>query len=85
LHNYILMKHFVTAAIFSYPHEITILKHLLLEAGLQFYFENETMTSVVPMYSQALGGIKLKVHQNDLDTVNEILTQFNNGNHLQIV
>jgi len=79
------MKHFVTAAVFSYPHEITILKHLLAEAGLQFYFENETMASMVPMYSQALGGIRLKVHQNDLDTVNEILRELDTDNHLKIV
>lgn len=79
------MKHFVTAAIFTYPHEITILKHLLEEAGLQFYFENETMASVVPLYTQALGGIKLKVHKNDFNTVKEILDNFNHNNHLKII
>lgn len=79
------MKHFVTAAIFTYSHEITILKHLLEEAGLQFYFENETMASVVPLYTQALGGIKLKVHKNDLNTVKEILDNFNHNNHLKII
>ena len=43
----------------------------------QFYFENETMAGVVPLYSQALGGIKLKVHPNDIDTVKNILKQLN--------
>jgi len=79
------MKHFITAATFSYPHEITILKHLLLKAGLSFYFENETMATVVPLYSHALGGIKLKVHQNDVDTVKDILEQLNTNTHLKIV
>jgi len=79
------MKHFITAATFSYPHEITILKHLLLGAGLSFYFENETMATVIPLYSQALGGIKLKVHLNDLDTVKDILKQLNTNTHLKIV
>lgn len=79
------MKHFVTAAVFTYPHEIAILRHLLQDTGLQFYFENETMLSVVPFYTQALGGIKLKVHRNDLDTVNQILEDFNYNNHLKIV
>jgi len=79
------MNHFVTAATYSYPHEITILKHLLLEAGLSFYFENETMATVVPLYSQALGGIKLKVHPNDMDTVKDILEQLNTTTHLKIV
>ncbi|KGO92717.1 hypothetical protein [Flavobacterium subsaxonicum] len=79
------MKHFVTAAVFTYPHEIAILRHLLQDAGLQFYFENETMLTVVPMYTQALGGIKLKVHVNDLDTVKLILDEFERGNNLKIV
>ncbi|MFP9112738.1 DUF2007 domain-containing protein [Flavobacterium sp. RHBU_3] len=79
------MKQFVTAAVFTYPHEITILKLLLQEAGLQFYFENETTLTVVPVYTHALGGIKLKVHKNDLDTVNQILEDFNHNNHLKIV
>jgi hypothetical protein len=79
------MKHFITAATYSYPHEITILKHLLHGAGLSFYFENETMATVVPLYSHALGGIKLKVHPNDIDTVKDILEQLNTNTHLKIV
>lgn len=79
------MKHFVTAATFTYPHEITILKHLLTDAGISFFFENETMTSIVPMYSAALGGIKLKVHPNDMETVKAILENFSSDNHLRIV
>ena len=78
------MEQFVTAAVFNYPHEIAILKHLLDEAGLRFFFENETMASIAPMYSQALGGIRLKVHPNDLETVKEILRNFE-SNTLTIV
>lgn len=73
------MKHFVTAAVFTYPYETAILKHLLQDAGLQFYFENETILSIIPLH------IKLKVHKNDLDTVNQILEDFNYNNHLKIV
>lgn len=83
--NTLNMKHFVTAAVFTYPYETAILKHLLQDAGLQFYFENEFMSSVVPMYAVALGGIKLKVHKNDLETVKQILEDFNFNNHLKIV
>ncbi|WP_116790129.1 DUF2007 domain-containing protein [Flavobacterium psychrotrophum] len=79
------MKQFVTAAVFTYPHEIAILKHLLTDAGLSFYFENEAMVQVVPMYTHALGGIKLKVHKNDLSTVQQIIEDFNFNNHLKIV
>ena len=79
------MEEFVTVAVFNYPHEIIVLKHLLNEAQLHYYFENEMMTTVAPMYSQALGGIQLKVHPNDLETVKEILDQFNEGRNLNIV
>lgn len=79
------MKNFVTVAVFSYPHEITILKHLLTEADISFFFENETMTSIVPMYSFALGGIKLKVHPNDVSTVKEIIDNLSQQDNLKIV
>ena len=79
------MKHFITAAVFNYPHETTILRHLLDSEGLQYYFENETMADLLPMYSVALGGIRLKVHPNDLDTVKEILASLDTGSHLKIV
>ncbi|HLF50988.1 DUF2007 domain-containing protein [Flavobacterium sp.] len=79
------MEEFVTVAIFYYPHEIVILKHLLDDAQLHYYFENEMMTTIAPMYTQALGGIKLKVHPNDIETVKEILDQLNDETNLKIV
>jgi len=79
------MEHFITAAVFNYPHETTILRHLLEDEGLQYYFENETMADLLPMYSYALGGIKLKVHPNDFITVKEILDKLDTGTHLKIV
>jgi hypothetical protein len=79
------MKQFITAAVFSYPHEITILKHLLEESGISYYFENETMADIVPMYSYAFGGIKLKVHPNDPETVNYILKKLDPDTNLKIV
>lgn len=79
------MQDFITAAIFNYPHEITILKHRLDLEGISHYFENEGMASVAPMYSIALGGIRLKVHPNDLPAVQAILDDLNNRSQLTIV
>lgn len=79
------MSEFVTVAVFDYPHEITVLKHLLDQSELQYFFENETMMNIVPMYSQALGGIKLKVHPNDVETVQEILKNLSGDSNLKIV
>jgi len=79
------MEKFVTIAIFNYPHEITVLKHRLEQEEIAFFFENETMMNIVPMYSQALGGIKLKVHPEDEEQAKEILTELNGNENLKIV
>ncbi|MGX7667877.1 DUF2007 domain-containing protein [Flavobacterium pedocola] len=79
------MNDFVTIAVFDYPHEITVLKHLLDQANISHYFENETIVDFAPMYSQALGGIKLKVHPDDVEAVKEIVKNLNDDSHLKIV
>lgn len=67
------MEHFITVAVFQYPHEIAVLKSRLELEGISYYFENETMTGVVPMSSLALGGIRLKIHPKDADLVRQLL------------
>ncbi len=73
------MEEFKTIAIFNYTHEIVVLKHRLDQEEIQYYFENETMSSIAPFYSNALGGIKLKIHPNDFERVQEILDNLNNN------
>ena len=73
------MEDFQTIAVFNYTHEIVVLKHRLDQEGIQYYFENETMSSIAPFYSNALGGIKLKIHPNDFEKVQEILDNLNNN------
>jgi len=72
------MESFKTIAIFNYQHETVVLKHLLEQEQIPYFFENEMTLSVVPMYTSALGGIKLKVHPNDFEQVQEILDKLNN-------
>lgn len=80
------MKDFITLAVFTYPHEYTVLKLLLDQEGIQHFFENETMVGVFPFYSNALGGILLKVHRLDIERAREILEGFdNNSAPLKIV
>jgi hypothetical protein len=73
------MEEFKTIAIFNYTHEIVVLKHRLEQEEIQYYFENETMSSIAPFYSNALGGIKLKIHPNNFEKVQEILDSLNNN------
>ena len=71
------MEEFKTIAIFNYTHEIVVLKHRLDQEEIQYFFENETMSSIAPFYSNALGGIKLKIHPNDFEKVQNILDELN--------
>lgn len=80
------MKDFITLCVFTYPHEYSILKLLLEQEEVQHFFENETMVGVFPFYSNALGGIRLKVHRLDLEKAKSILDSFqNNSSPLKIV
>jgi hypothetical protein len=77
------MKDFITIAMFNFPQEIVVLKSILENEGIVHYFENETIVSVDPFASLAFGGIKLKIHPNDIEMVQMILDNLNSN--LEIV
>lgn len=77
------MKNFITIAVFNFPQEIVVLKSILENEGIVHYFENETIISVDPFASIAFGGIKLKIHPNDIEMVKMILDNLNSN--LEIV
>jgi hypothetical protein len=79
------MNRFIQLAVFTYPHEYSVLKLLLEKEHIRFFFQNETVIGVVPFYSNALGGIFLKVHPDDLLQAKQILEDYNFENHLHIV
>lgn len=71
------MKDFITIAVFNFPQEIAVLKSILENEGIVHYFENLTIVSVDPFASLAYGGIKLKIHPNDREVVQQILDNLN--------
>jgi hypothetical protein len=77
------MEHFKTIATFNFAHEIIVLKSILQNEGIRFLFQNENLISIDPLASYAYGGILLKVHPNDFETVTAILD--NLKNNLKIV
>ena len=79
------MKNFKTIAIFQYPAEYVVLKLLFDQEEIHYFFENETMISVFPFYSNAIGGIRLQVHVNDIDRAEEIIKDLNHPPNLKIV
>ncbi|AXG68895.1 hypothetical protein KORDIASMS9_01113 [Kordia sp. SMS9] len=80
------MTHFVTVATFTYHYEYAILRIVLDHKGINYVFENDMMLSVFPFYSNAIGGISLKVHKNDVALTKQILDDFyGKQSHLRIV
>lgn len=79
------MKDFVIIKTYTYPFEYAVLKLLLDHEGISYFFENETMVGVFPFYSNALGGINLKVHLKDKEKVLQIINDLNTNSHLRIV
>jgi len=79
------MENFITVAVFNYQHETLIIKNLLEQEGIAYFFENETIVGIDPFATIAYGGIKLKVHPNDEAMVKEILKKLNEDDHLKIV
>ena len=79
------MKNYKVIAVFTYPSEYAVLQHLLQQQGVRFIFQNETMVSVLPFHSNAVGGIRLLVHIDDVEKATEILNNLNDPSQLHIV
>ncbi|NND88947.1 MAG: DUF2007 domain-containing protein [Flavobacteriaceae bacterium] len=79
------MEAYRTIAVFTYPSEYAILRHLLQQSNIRFVFQNETMISVLPFHSNAFGGIRLQVHLEDITAAVDIINGLNQSSHLRIV
>jgi hypothetical protein len=42
------MKDFITAAVFNFQHETLIIKNLLEQEGIAYFFKNETIIGIDP-------------------------------------
>ena len=73
------MTEFVTIVTFNYPHEIVVLKSILENRGIAFFFQNENLVASNPFASIAYGGIILKIHPNDFEEVQGILDDLNSN------
>jgi hypothetical protein len=79
------MNNFKTIAIFQYPAEYAVLQLLFDQEGIRYVFLNETMISVFPFYSNAIGGIRLQVHIEDIKSAKEIIKSLDFPSNLKIV
>ena len=79
------MNNFQTIAVFQYPAEYAVLKLLFDQEEIRYVFQNETMISVFPFYSNAIGGIRLQVHIEDMELAKEIIKTLDHPSNLKIV
>ena len=79
------MKNFVTVARYTYPSEYAVLELLLQREEIKYVFLNETVINVLPFHSNAFGGIRLQVHQNDVQKVKNLINELDNNSHLHVV
>jgi hypothetical protein len=57
----------------TWLHEALFLKSVLDAAGIEAIIPDEHTVSVQPLYAQALGGIRILVHADDLARAGDIL------------
>lgn len=79
------MKNFKTIAIYQYPAEYAVLQLLFDREEIRYIFVNETMISVFPFYSNAIGGVRLQVHIDDIEEAKEIIESLEHPSNLKIV
>ncbi|MGE5393180.1 MAG: DUF2007 domain-containing protein [Candidatus Saccharibacteria bacterium] len=58
---------------FSDPVNAHIVKGLLDSNGINCFISDENIVSVNPLYSQAVGGVKLNVFERDIPRINSLL------------
>ena len=73
------MQEFITIAVFNYAHEVAVLKTILENHQIPYFFKDENLVAVNPFGSFAYGGIKLQIHPNDREIVQGILDNLNDN------
>lgn len=66
-------KKMITIAKVSYIHEADILCMQLEEVGVKAFIPDQNTASIQPLYSGAIGGIRIQIHDSDLDKARELL------------
>jgi hypothetical protein len=70
-----LMRNLQTIWTFPYQHQLLIVRSRLEAEGIETFVQNELTIQMDPLYSNALGGIKLMVQAQDVRKASEILAE----------
>lgn len=71
------MSPLVTIAVFQYTQEATVAQTLLDAAGIPYYLKDALTVEMDPFFSNAIGGVKLQVNEEDVDAAMEVLKDLN--------
>jgi hypothetical protein len=63
----------ITLTTVSYLHEADMLRMKLESTGIKTFIPDQNTTSVQPLYSNALGGIRIQIDESDLSRARELL------------
>ncbi len=63
----------VTLKVYTFPYEMAIHKSKLEAFGIECFTQDELTVQIHNFYSNAVGGVKLKVRKSDYETAMEIL------------
>ena len=69
------MPTFTTVATFNFPSEMHSARALLETEGIECFTKDELTAQVHNFYSQAIGGVKLQVREDDAERAKELLIQ----------
>jgi len=67
------MDKIVVFETFYNPIEANIVKARLMDSGVQCFLSDENTITINPLYTQALGGVRLHIFEKDISLVRSIL------------
>jgi len=71
----------VTVRTFDNPIDAHMLKSKLESEGVSCYLQDEHTIAIDPLVSNALGGIKLKINEEDIDKTKSILNELEGASY----
>ncbi|WP_291530303.1 DUF2007 domain-containing protein [Bacteroides sp. UBA939] len=66
---------FITVLTATFGYEVAVIRGRLESEGITCFVQDELTVQVSPFYSNAIGGVKLQVRENDLEQAVEILEE----------
>ena len=66
---------FITVLTTTFGYEVAVIRGRLESKGITCFVQDELTVQVNPLYSNAIGGVKLQVKENDLKPAIEILKE----------